>query len=196
MAATDGQYSDKIQISWDEVAGATGYRIYRAADISGPYTELLPQPTGCFYVDEDDIELDQVYWYKVQARCALGPSDYSLAEDGYAHLVSEVHIYFTPAAEDGSGEPETPFELVSNSEYPFTAEDQSGADITDQVTFYIQDEYGGESSDPSYFDGNVLHTRTFGFGTYRVIAIYHENQSDEVQSNPDLPGEERYFVVI
>jgi PKD repeat protein len=108
---------------------------------------------------------------------------------------ASVHIFFTPAANNGSGTKAVPFGLNSGAQYTFTAKDNTGVDITGEVTFELQDEDGGSENDPAWFDGNVLHTGPFGFGTIRAVGYYHKGQGDEMGSDPDLAGQGRYFVV-
>jgi hypothetical protein len=119
--------------------------------------------------------------------------------DTYAFVLSvypsEVHIFFTPAASGGSGTKLDAFSLSSGSSYSFTAKDDTGADITASVEFQLENEDGGAENDPAYFDGSILHTGPFGFGTIRTVGVWHSGQPDEVRSNPDLAGEQRYFAV-
>ncbi len=116
--------------------------------------------------------------------------------------ITEVHIFFTPPANSGSGQFLYPFGLNPSSSYTFTAEDQSGNDITSEVTFILEGDDNGddifnkdEYHDPSRFLVNVLTTRGFGFGIFRVVGVYRMGTIEEVRSDPDYAGEERYFIV-
>jgi len=111
--------------------------------------------------------------------------------------VSEVHITFTPAAEGGTGTSADVYGVKGDSDYTFTAKDQNGTDITAQTTF----EYVNvDSNPPDYIQGawtgSVFHTNVLGNGTYKIVGKYHNGQPDEIDSNPDLAGEEMYFTTI
>ncbi|OQX78719.1 MAG: hypothetical protein B6D61_04885, partial [Bacteroidetes bacterium 4484_249] len=72
--ASDGTYDDRIRVTWDEVSGATHYRVYRNTDddqISAyPVTEW-----GQFEVLEyDDFDVDPGKYYYYWAIAANNPS--------------------------------------------------------------------------------------------------------------------------
>ena len=60
--------SDKPQVSWSEVNGATGYKVYRAASKNGSYT-LVKKTTSLSFKDSDAPKGKTCY-YKVVAVCA------------------------------------------------------------------------------------------------------------------------------
>jgi hypothetical protein len=64
-----------VEITWNTVAGADEYRLYRAASSGGTY-DLIGTVTGTFYLDEG-LSPSTTYYYKV-----------STVEDGYEGQLS------------------------------------------------------------------------------------------------------------
>ena len=80
LQASDGTYTDRIEITWTASIGADSYLLYRATSEDGAYS-LLASPSGTSY--EDDPGDTNTYWYKAKAHNDIGDSDYSTADDGY-----------------------------------------------------------------------------------------------------------------
>lgn len=87
LAATDGDYDDKIVITWSGASGAKRYELWRAP-ASGP-TEppeneysLLAETTSTSYTDTER-GLCELYWYKVRAWNEYGFGPWSFADSGY-----------------------------------------------------------------------------------------------------------------
>jgi uncharacterized repeat protein (TIGR02543 family) len=70
-----GSTESTVEITWNAVAGADEYRIYRAASSGGTYN-LIGTATGTFYLDEG-LSPTTTYYYKV-----------STVEDGYEGQLS------------------------------------------------------------------------------------------------------------
>jgi fibronectin type 3 domain-containing protein len=79
VAASDGTFYDRISISWDAVAGATGYKVYRSTALTGTYTQI-GTPTGNQFDDLNSTPGD--FYYKVKTTKALGDSYFSNADAG------------------------------------------------------------------------------------------------------------------
>jgi fibronectin type 3 domain-containing protein len=69
-AATDGVFTDRVQVSWGEVEGASTFDVYRATTERGRY-RLLGSTGGLFY-DDYSAQACMKVWYKVRARGACG----------------------------------------------------------------------------------------------------------------------------
>ncbi|HPX92367.1 MAG TPA: hypothetical protein PKZ93_12765, partial [Spirochaetota bacterium] len=85
IKATDGDY-DIITITWDEVASATAYSVYRSDSLNGPYTLIANRITESSFVDTPP-SLVTKYYYKVTSWSEGSDpveSYYSLYDDGYA----------------------------------------------------------------------------------------------------------------
>ncbi|WP_161796417.1 cell wall-binding repeat-containing protein [Desulfosporosinus acididurans] len=70
-----GQNNSQILLSWSGVSNAAYYNIYRATSFSGTY-EKIASPAFVTYLDSS-VSTGKVYYYKVQAVGAKGPSDFS-----------------------------------------------------------------------------------------------------------------------
>jgi hypothetical protein len=110
-------------------------------------------------------------------------------------IVTEVHISFGPAAENGTGTLADAYDLLGDTDYTFTATNQDGVDITSEVTFHYANDAGG-SFPQGAFTANVFHTNAIGSATFAVTGVYHEGDTDEVSSLPDLAGEEMHHTII
>lgn len=63
LSASDGDYPDRIRLTWGDVEGESGYRIYRSAAPTGPFT-----PVGTTVADIttlDDSVPPGIYYYRV-----------------------------------------------------------------------------------------------------------------------------------
>lgn len=66
--------TDKINLSWTSVTGATGYNVYRSTTVDGNYTKVnTALVTTNSYVD-GDLKADTAYYYKVTAANAVRES--------------------------------------------------------------------------------------------------------------------------
>ncbi len=82
VSATDGTLGDRIRITWNFVAGATGYQVFRrdTADSSG--ATHIGSPTEATF-DDTTATPDTVYYYWVKAVTATQTSAYSVPDSGY-----------------------------------------------------------------------------------------------------------------
>ncbi|MEL7569205.1 MAG: fibronectin type III domain-containing protein, partial [Eubacteriaceae bacterium] len=85
---------NSLSLSWDSVAGATGYRIYRSTSSSGTYASLTTVTSGTSYINSG-LATGTTYYYKILAYRTEGTvitnSAYSAVK--YAKVV--------PATPDG-----------------------------------------------------------------------------------------------
>jgi fibronectin type 3 domain-containing protein len=69
-----------IAISWNPTGGATGYKLYRAANIAGPY-DLTATVIECSFSDSN-LTSATAYYYKVSAVNGIGEGAQSAAVSG------------------------------------------------------------------------------------------------------------------
>ncbi len=97
--ASDGDYTDKVRISWSSVSGANSYRIYRSTSASGTYSQIATDSTSPY--DYTSAIIGTTYYYKLRACTGSNGSgacsDYSNYDSGYRAIVAPN----TPAASDG-----------------------------------------------------------------------------------------------
>lgn len=84
VSATDGLYTDRIQISWGLADKATNYQVFRAESATGGKTQIGDSTTQVFW--DMDVEQGTTYWYWLKACNASGCSDFSPYDTGYALL--------------------------------------------------------------------------------------------------------------
>jgi len=85
VSASDGEYTEKVRIIWNELKGAEKYYIYRSTSPEGPYSEI-GNTNSNFYDDVTALQ-NTIYYYKIRAYSSnLGYSDYSSYDSGYREL--------------------------------------------------------------------------------------------------------------
>jgi fibronectin type 3 domain-containing protein len=88
VSASDGTYSDNIQVSWSSVYGAKGYFIYRATSSSSLYSKI--DSTNLTLYRDSSIDSSINYYYKIMAYDSTGrKSNLSTSYDyGYVARLS------------------------------------------------------------------------------------------------------------
>lgn len=82
LTATDGNFSDRVELEWSPAARADYYIVYRATSQAGPY-QKLGETAGITFTD-GGVAPNVVYWYRVKACNSAGCSDPSQPDSGYA----------------------------------------------------------------------------------------------------------------
>ena len=88
LQASDGAYTDRIQITWATSIRAINYKVYRATSRYGSYTYV---GQNILTVYDDYVNDTGTYYYKATAHNDYGDSDYSVADSGYRgvwHIVA------------------------------------------------------------------------------------------------------------
>lgn len=67
--------SPDIRVTWEKVAGATSYKVYRSLSATGYYS--LRANTQETYYRDNNCDLGKTYYYKVKAYNGFGESEYS-----------------------------------------------------------------------------------------------------------------------
>lgn len=83
LAATDGDYSDRVRVDWKEAADATAYEVYRCtSSSSGSCTRTgITTATG---FDDTAVQPGSTYFFRAKACQAGNCSDFSPQDSGYA----------------------------------------------------------------------------------------------------------------
>jgi fibronectin type 3 domain-containing protein len=96
LAASDGTFTDRVQVTWDPVSGATAYEVYRAESATGSKT-LIGSPTTASFDDMTAIA-GKFYYYWVKTCIDGLCSDYSTYDSGWSELPEPENV----AASDGT----------------------------------------------------------------------------------------------
>jgi len=89
VAASDGTFADKVRITWDPVANASSYEVWRNTTNDPATAALKSTPISTFYYDTDAVA-GTVYYYWVKAKSASGTSVFSLSDTGRRNAVPTV----------------------------------------------------------------------------------------------------------
>ncbi len=82
IIASDGQYSNKVGLSWDTIRGATLYRIFRSTT-NNPATATDVGTTRSNYFFDSSAVSQQNYYYWIRAENAGTNSNLSVADQGF-----------------------------------------------------------------------------------------------------------------
>jgi hypothetical protein len=83
VSATDGTYTDHIQVTWNSVSGATAYEVWRGQSNSSGSATNLGDKTSPF--NDYDVTPGPTYYYWVKAKNSCGTSGWSASDSGYAN---------------------------------------------------------------------------------------------------------------
>jgi PKD repeat protein len=79
--ASDGSFTDKVQITWNSVTGATSYTVLRATSAAGSYSSIGTPSSTSF--DDTTASIGTTYYYKVRSESAAGSGDMSTNDSGW-----------------------------------------------------------------------------------------------------------------
>jgi fibronectin type 3 domain-containing protein len=74
VSASDAAFADHVAITWNAVAGASSYKIFRSATSGGSYTQIGTSPTANF---DDTTVPAGTFYYKVKTVTGSGDSYFS-----------------------------------------------------------------------------------------------------------------------
>ena len=85
VSATDGDFVDKVRISWIDVSGETSYQVFRCSGSStGTCSQIAtPAANATSYDDTGADASGTVHHYRLKACNANGCSDFSAEDTGY-----------------------------------------------------------------------------------------------------------------
>lgn len=97
ISATDGDYSDRIRISWSAISGATDYRLYRNTINNSNQADLVATVTSPTY-DDTSVVPGSIYYYWMLGRSYGAATPLSAMDSGYRDLLAPTAL----AASKGS----------------------------------------------------------------------------------------------
>ncbi len=140
VAATDGTYAEKVNISWDGSTGASHYQVYRATHSGGTKMPISSWLTGLNHNDTTAAP-DTTYFYFIRAATSSSGamvSEYSTYDSGHLRLSPPVLTL------------ELPESLLENSGVsPDAGRVQISRVLESNVTVYLESSDLSELSVPS-----------------------------------------------
>ncbi len=97
ISASDGTYSNRVELIWTSVEGAIGYQVYRSETAYVSNATGISATTDPGYADEG-ITPGKQYFYWVGATAAVGSSELSVSDSGYAGLLAPTGISVSKGA--------------------------------------------------------------------------------------------------
>jgi C1A family cysteine protease len=83
VSASDGAFTDRVQVAWAASSGATSYTVYRATSLNRwAKKTILGTTPGAFFNDATAVPM-AAYYYYVKALNAYGASNFSAYDAGY-----------------------------------------------------------------------------------------------------------------
>ena len=83
LQATDGAYTDRVEVTWSGVGGADGYQVLRATSSVPSQAAVLANVGPVTRYDDTGVPAGTVHWYWVKATNVAGASGLSPSNDGY-----------------------------------------------------------------------------------------------------------------
>ncbi len=83
VQASDGTFTDKVSVTWNASAGASGYEVWRNTSNNSGSASLLDSPAGTSYDDLTAVQ-GTTYYYWVKASNLSGTSGFSAPDSGFA----------------------------------------------------------------------------------------------------------------
>ena len=178
VSASDGTYTDKVQVTWSASANATSYGVWRNITNSSATAELLDTVAATSYNDTG-AQAGTKYYYWVQAKNASDTSGFSVSDAGRRNAV--------PTAGTLTAAPGT---LTCGDKVKLTLAGAADADGTISKVQFYADVNGNGTFDPAAdtplgygtaaagaWSWTGPTTRKFGYGTVHVFARAMDNNS-------------------
>ncbi len=91
VAASDGDYANRVMVTWNAVEGATRYEVYRSTSsvIAG---DLLDGDVSTTQFDDFTPDAGITYWYSIRACNSAGCSTYSTPDSGYIRSLIQSYV--------------------------------------------------------------------------------------------------------
>ncbi|HLQ45790.1 MAG TPA: NPCBM/NEW2 domain-containing protein, partial [Planctomycetaceae bacterium] len=109
LSASDGAYTDKVQVTWSASLGATSYEVWRKTGNSFASVTRVADNVGSPTYDDTSAIAGTTYTYWVRAKSLAGTSGFSNSDAGYRAIPSTAKsvyasdLFFDPNSPNGWG---------------------------------------------------------------------------------------------
>jgi pimeloyl-ACP methyl ester carboxylesterase len=184
----------RVVLAWDEVEGATNYRLYRSTEEDGEYTQIYWASSNAYDDNGEHLTPGTTYYYKVRAENDEAISEYSGSLE-VTTLEEDEHYIFYPSIEVNDSE------YITSDEILIIGENFS---INEEVTVKIV----GNGIDESYsqtttyfgdFSYEIYVDSDFRTGYYDIYAIDNETSyktSKKIIYIKKSENDDDYFSII
>jgi hypothetical protein len=132
LSASDGDYTDRVKVTWTASSGATDYEIWRNTSNNSAAASKIANDNTSPY-DDTSAVAGTTYWYWVKAKNAAGTSGFSNSDSGYKTIASP---------------PQTNFgNLSGNTNTKLIFSDSCGVPVTFTLTGGGYGEISGDAND-------------------------------------------------
>jgi hypothetical protein len=120
--AVSGVTTASVSLSWNAVAGAASYKVYRAPSAGGTFAQVGTSETTAY--TDGGLSPGAVWYYKVSAVNAVGESGQSGAVEGRPGqmlIVTELDLSGAVTAPEKDATPQTQAAALGHSQYAVTS---------------------------------------------------------------------------
>jgi len=169
VSASDGTYTDKVQVAWTASSGATHYEIYRNTSNSSNGASLLDSSSASPY-DDTSTQAGTTYWYFVKGCNAGICSGFSSSNSGYRECGPNIWTSIGPAGGytiyDLAIDPDTPATLYAGTYGQGVFKSTNGGGTWDAVNANLSNlNVYALAIDP--LNLNTLYAGTYGGGVFQ-----------------------------
>ena len=103
ISASDGTFTDKVQVSWSASTGATYYQVFRNTSNDSSSAILLSSSFPSSPYNDTSAVAGTIYYYWIKACNSVGCSSYSASDSGYRQVTTPpTNPFLNPGFEDGA----------------------------------------------------------------------------------------------
>ena len=103
ISASDGTFTDKVQVSWSASTGATYYQVFRNTSNDSSSAILLSSSFPSSPYNDTSAVAGTIYYYWIKSCNSVGCSSYSASDSGYRQVTTPpTNPFLNPGFEDGA----------------------------------------------------------------------------------------------
>jgi len=203
VLASDGVYTDKVEITWNAVEGANGYQVWRATANNSGAAALLGNTGGTSYDDNSSaVRSATMFYYWVKAWNSAATSEFSKADSGFCRMsTNKESISGQPVVGDYDGDHKADpavYDLADGKLFVWLSS-AGYARVTPVVTFQVAagdlpvagDFDGDGLADPGVFEraSGAWYLWLSRSGYVRVGPVVFGSNADDIPVPADYDGD-------